>query len=310
MPPERRERAVYAPALVAFVGGTELGVALGAQNRRPVGWFPLGPREAYVPPYTADRAYYQRINANARVPDATLNDRWQRAERHEALQADRRTSRWPTAASPRWSRPTTSPAGGRSSRPACKVAADKVAAAPVAAVAAPPAPTMALAAQPANRTAQPAQPQAQAANRPGQPAAGQPAIAQTRFANMETIARPAPTAAQPHAAPGPRIVSTTPTAPGAKAALPQLAPNAGNAPAPGRPGEPARPNEQRPGQPPQANQAVQPAHPGEPPRPERAASGSAAAGQPARAASWRAAASQRAASGSSAASQPGRAAPR
>jgi hypothetical protein len=284
VPPERREHAVYAPALVAFVGGTELGIAIGAQNRHPVGWFPLGPREAYVPPYTADRRYYQRINANVRVPEAMLNDRWQRAEHHEALRADQHNEQ---LANRRFATLVSADDFARS-RPVQQarlhVAADKIAAAPVAAVSAPPAPTLALAAQ-AAKPGQP-QPQAQTANRPGQP--GQPAVAKTRFAAMETIARPAPNAAQQHAAPGPRITSTQPNVPtpGAKPNLPQLAPHGGKAPAPGeprpnaataspqtpalpnRPGEPPRPNEQHPGQPPQANHAVQPEHrPGEPPRP-------------------------------------------
>ena len=270
VPPDRREHSVYAPALVAFVGGTELGVAIGAQNRQPVGWFPLGPREAYVPPYTADRAYYQRLNANAGVPANAMNDRWQRAEQRQALTANDPNEKF---ANRRFATVVPADAFARSQpvqQARINVAADKIAAAPVAAIAAPPAPTMALAAQSANRTAQP-----QAANQPGQPA-----VAQTRFANMETIARPAPNTTE-RRAPGPNIVSTQPNAPGAKPALPQLAPHAAQpgqprpnaAPnaatatpqVPGRPGEPPRPNEQRPGQPPQANQAVQ--HPGEPPRP-------------------------------------------
>jgi len=283
VPPDRHEHAVYAPALVSFVGGTELGVALGIQSQRPVGWFPLGPREVYVPPYTANRTYYQRINANARVPEAALNDRWQRAERHEALRADEHNEAF---ANRRFATVVPAEAFARSQpvqQARLHVAADKIATAPVAAVAAPPAPTMALAAQTA-KPGQP-QPQAQAATRPGQPnQPGQPAMAQTRFANMETIARPAPNAAPQHAAPGPRIVSTQPNAatPGAKPALPQLAPHGGAAPkpgepphpnaataspqvptSPGHPGEPPRPNEARPGQAPQANQG-QPPHPGEP----------------------------------------------
>ena len=46
-------RPVYAPALVVFVGG-------GSPDN--VGWFPLGPREIYVPPYQATSSYVQRIN--------------------------------------------------------------------------------------------------------------------------------------------------------------------------------------------------------------------------------------------------------
>jgi hypothetical protein len=45
---------VYAPALVAFVGGG--GWAFG------VGWFPLGPREPWFPPYRTDLGYRQRVN--------------------------------------------------------------------------------------------------------------------------------------------------------------------------------------------------------------------------------------------------------
>jgi hypothetical protein len=293
VPPERHEHAVYAPALVAFVGGAELGAALGAQHR-PVGWFPLGPREPYVPPYTSDRRYYQRINADARVPEPVLNDRWQRAERHEALRADEHNEQ---LANRRFATVVSADDFARS-RPVQQarlhVAADKIATAPVAAVSAPPAPTMALAAQ-AAKPGQP-QPQAQASNHPGQPPQpGQPPVAHTRFASMETIARPTPNMVQQHTAPGPRITSTQPNAatPGAKPNLPQLAPHGGTAPMPGepprpnaataspqvpglpgRPGEPPRQNERRPGEPPQANQAVQPehrpgepTHPGEPPRP-------------------------------------------
>jgi len=49
-------RPVYAPALVAFVGGGRIGVG------GPVGWFPLGPGEVYNPWYRASRGYYTRVN--------------------------------------------------------------------------------------------------------------------------------------------------------------------------------------------------------------------------------------------------------
>ena len=83
VPPQRDVRPVYAPALVAFVGGIELAATLSRQSSAPVGWFPLGPREAYVPSYTTNRDYYQRINRPARVEDQVLDERWQRAQRHE-----------------------------------------------------------------------------------------------------------------------------------------------------------------------------------------------------------------------------------
>ena len=93
LPPQRDQRAVYAPALVAFVGGVELSAALSRQSSAPVGWFPLGPREAYVPPYTTNRDYYQRINRPARVEDQVLNERWQRAERPRPRRPERAAHR-------------------------------------------------------------------------------------------------------------------------------------------------------------------------------------------------------------------------
>jgi len=58
-----RDRAVYSPALVTFVGAG-VGIAAGAAiARRSVGWVPLGPGEAYHPWYHASSGYVQRINA-------------------------------------------------------------------------------------------------------------------------------------------------------------------------------------------------------------------------------------------------------
>jgi hypothetical protein len=56
-------RPVYAPALVAFVGGSNwsASVRLGSG---PVGWFPLGPREVFVPAYHVTPEYIQRINVS------------------------------------------------------------------------------------------------------------------------------------------------------------------------------------------------------------------------------------------------------
>jgi FecR protein len=53
-------RPVYAPALVAFVGGGGPGVG--------VAWFPLAPREVYVPSYRTSREYVNNVNiTNTRV---------------------------------------------------------------------------------------------------------------------------------------------------------------------------------------------------------------------------------------------------
>lgn len=56
-------RAVYAPALVVFIGG---GGGFGGN----VGWFPLGPREVYVPSYHVSREYVNRVN----ISNTTVNN--------------------------------------------------------------------------------------------------------------------------------------------------------------------------------------------------------------------------------------------
>lgn len=54
-------RPIYSPALVAWVGGPRVSVSI---NIGPtVGWFPLAPREIYVPAYKASPRYLRSINA-------------------------------------------------------------------------------------------------------------------------------------------------------------------------------------------------------------------------------------------------------
>ena len=60
-------RPVYAPALVAWVGGPGFGVAVGIGGPAAVGWFPLGPREVFVPAYRYSPAYVERINVTNTV---------------------------------------------------------------------------------------------------------------------------------------------------------------------------------------------------------------------------------------------------
>jgi hypothetical protein len=52
---------VFAPALVAFVGGGGWGVSVGIGGPG-VGWFPLGPREPFYPAYRTDIGYRERVN--------------------------------------------------------------------------------------------------------------------------------------------------------------------------------------------------------------------------------------------------------
>ncbi len=60
-------RPVYAPALVAFVGG--VGISIGGGPG--VGWFPLAPGEVYMPYYRGSRAYVDRINVTNTVVSVT-----------------------------------------------------------------------------------------------------------------------------------------------------------------------------------------------------------------------------------------------
>ncbi len=66
-------RRVYAPALVAWVGGSNWGVSLSFGGGGGVGWFPLGWGEPYVPAYHVSREYFQRVNvSNTRITNITV----------------------------------------------------------------------------------------------------------------------------------------------------------------------------------------------------------------------------------------------
>ena len=57
-------RPVYAPALVAWVGGPQLSVSISIGGHRGpgVGWFPLAPREVFVPGYRVSPRYVRNVN--------------------------------------------------------------------------------------------------------------------------------------------------------------------------------------------------------------------------------------------------------
>lgn len=77
VPGPRRERAVYAPALVAFVGGKnfQVSVSVGSTMPAAVGWFPLAPREVYQPSYPVSRGYFDNINrSNAVIAPTTITN--------------------------------------------------------------------------------------------------------------------------------------------------------------------------------------------------------------------------------------------
>jgi len=242
VPPERQQRAVYAPALVAFVGGTELGAVIGQQNRAPVGWFPLGPREAYVPPYTSNRDYYRRLNLSARVQQQVMEDRWQRAQRREAM-ADNRPQF--TLMNRRFATVVPAEDFARSrpvERVAIKVPADKIATAPVAYLAAPPSPTQSIRANRASdndnrrdNVARPNDPRGSDRNvrdntmdRPNVPGQANAPATASRLASMQAI-KPEP---EREKAPGPKF---TP-----RSAVTDRTAEPGRTDEPAKAGEPAR----------------------------------------------------------------------
>jgi hypothetical protein len=71
IPGRIQARPVYAPALVAFVGGD--GFRVAAVAGPPVAWFPLGAREVYTPTYRVSAIYVQTINTpHVIVADAAV----------------------------------------------------------------------------------------------------------------------------------------------------------------------------------------------------------------------------------------------
>ena len=71
VPGPARVRPVYAPALVVWVGGPHFRLSLSSGHANGgVAWFPLGPREVYVPPYRVSNTYVTNVN----VTNTTVNN--------------------------------------------------------------------------------------------------------------------------------------------------------------------------------------------------------------------------------------------
>ncbi len=77
--------AVYAPALVAFIGGPDFSLsATAGGGGGEVAWFPLGPREVYVPGYRVSRGYVNRVNiSNTNVSATVVTRVYQAHATHE-----------------------------------------------------------------------------------------------------------------------------------------------------------------------------------------------------------------------------------
>jgi hypothetical protein len=64
-------RPVYAPALVAFVGGGGFNFSVSFGGGPGIAWFPLGPGEVFVPTYHVSRYYVNQVNITNTVVNVT-----------------------------------------------------------------------------------------------------------------------------------------------------------------------------------------------------------------------------------------------
>ena len=91
VPGPMRARAYYAPALVAFVGGDNFGLAISSGNGGGIGWFALAPREVYRPSYVSSRSYFENVNrSNTVISVSVINNSYNTRDRDDHNYANRR----------------------------------------------------------------------------------------------------------------------------------------------------------------------------------------------------------------------------
>jgi hypothetical protein len=104
-PGERVANPVWAPALVAWVGGSNFSVGISSGRAPAMGWYPLAPWERYEPWYRTNTAYVTRVNRVVREsPPRQYRDQdrsaWRYANRDRGatvVQRDTFTSGRPVA---------------------------------------------------------------------------------------------------------------------------------------------------------------------------------------------------------------------
>jgi Family of unknown function (DUF6600) len=75
VPGQYERRPVYAPALVAFVGGGGFSASISiGGGGGAIGWVPLAPGEGYRPPYRVSNTYIQNINRTTIVNKTVINN--------------------------------------------------------------------------------------------------------------------------------------------------------------------------------------------------------------------------------------------
>ena len=133
-------RPVYAPALVAWVGGPHFAVGVGVGGGFAAGvnvaWFPLGPREVFVPSYPVSRRYVNNVNvSNTTVNTTVVNNYYNTVVVNKTVNVTNVTyvnQRVPGAVVA--TSPQAFTSGGSVARNVVRVDAREVASAPVAAV--------------------------------------------------------------------------------------------------------------------------------------------------------------------------------
>jgi hypothetical protein len=86
IPGPMQTRAYYAPALVAFLVGSDL-----RQANSSVAWFPLGPREVYRPSYQVSRGYFENLNrSNTVINQTVINNYYGNARPQNVVYVNRR----------------------------------------------------------------------------------------------------------------------------------------------------------------------------------------------------------------------------
>jgi hypothetical protein len=248
---------VYAPALVAFIGGGALAasISVGFGGGEPVGWVPLAPGEVYRPWYHANNTYIQNINRTVIVNNTTINRTViEQGPRPVADFANRRFATVVPAAAMASARPVAKAAVAVQ-----PTALEHVQASPqvVAAIQHPQKP-IGPSAKPGPAFQQGAPSHAALATRPVLPPAG-------RQPGAPIPQRPVPTAIRPNVPPpagAARPAPGQPPAPGAPATAPHSGTPQGAALPQGFRGAPstAAPQPPQPGGPPAANQDAPPQH--------------------------------------------------
>ena len=250
-------RPVYAPALVAWIGGPRLDVSISIGGGTPVGWVPLAPREVYMPSYRVSPGYVRSVN----ITNVTNVTQITNVYEHPREPREFENRRFPHAI-------TVVPAGVLTERRPVAPAAAQLRQTPwVRDLAREPTRTTALLAPPVAGPAAPARPLEPRAVAPppgfsARPAIGAPGLPQNERSRgdhatgPDEAGRPAPMVGQRAATPN---TPTMPAAPGTAAVVNPAAPPSVRQPV--APAAPPRSSMESQGRPPVTERGAPPSRP-------------------------------------------------